>query len=104
MIIFSIILFFIIWAIGVVGSWMIAEKYHPKAFGIFDFYPFICRKCLCFWGMLILYIVGAILLNSIGFGLLGALFAAMNGLAIHYTEMERMNDEADLINDKIMMK
>ena len=91
----KIIAFFAIWIVGLVIGWYISEKKHPKPFSLLDFYPFMCRKCLTTWLMLIMYVVGAILLSDWIFGLLGGIMTAMTGFALWYTEEERMDKEAE---------
>lgn len=101
MLIFKIFIFFAIWTVGLVIGWYIPDHKHPKPFSLLDFYPFICRKCLTTWLLLILYVVGAILLSDWIFGLLGAIMTAMTGFALWYTEEERMDKKAEKIKAKI---
>lgn len=101
MLIFKIFIFFAIWTVGLVIGWYVPERKHPKPFSLLDFYPFICRKCLTTWLLLILYVVGAILLSDWIFGLLGAIMTAMTGFALWYTEEERMDKKAEKIKAKI---
>lgn len=99
--IYKIITFFAIWIAGLVIGWYIPDKKHPKPFSLLDFYPFICRKCLTTWLLLILYAVGAILLSDWIFGVLGAIMTAMTGYALWYTERERMKKKVEEIKTKI---
>ena len=101
LLIYEIITFFAIWIAGVVIGWYIPDKHHPKPFSLFDFYPFICRKCLTTWLLLIFYVVGTILLSDWIFGVLGAIMTAMTGFALWYTDNERMDKEAEKIKAKI---
>ena len=95
MLIFKIFTFFAVWIAGVVIGWYIPEKKHPKPFSLLDFYPFICRKCLTTWLLLIMYAVGTILLSDCTFGMLGAIMTAMTGFALWYTDKERMEKETE---------
>ena len=97
----KIFTFFVVWIAGLVIGWYIPDKYQPKPFSVLDFYPFICRKCLTTWLLLISYIVVAILLQDWIFGVLGVIMTAMTGFALWYTERERMNKEAEEIKAKI---
>ena len=99
--IFKIITFFVIWIAGVVIGWYIPDKHHPAPFSLLDFYPFICRKCLTTWLLLILYVVSAILLSDWIFGMFGAIMTAMTGFALWYTDNERMEKETEKIKTKI---
>ena len=101
MLVYKIITFFVIWIAGLVIGWYIPEKNHPKPFSLLDFYPFICRKCLTTWLLLISYIVVAIMLQDWIFGMLGAIMTAMTGFALWYTERERMDKEAEKIKSKM---
>ena len=92
LLIYKIITFFAVWIAGVVIGWYIPDKKHPKPFSLLDFYPFICRKCLTTWLLLILYAVGALLLSDWIFGVLGAIMTAMTGFALWYTDNERMEN------------
>lgn len=85
-----IILFFAIYLITLWGTYFFTEHFYPKPFGLFDFYPFICRKCLTTWSMAIAYISVAIIIQSLTFGILGVILSAFNGYAMHVTEKERM--------------
>lgn len=95
LLIMKIFTFFVIWIAVLVIGWYIPDKYHPKPFSLLDFYPFICRKCLTTWLLLILYVVIAIILSDWIFGVLGVIMTAMTGFALWYTERERMNKEAE---------
>lgn len=97
----KIFTFFVVWIAGLVIGWYIPDKKHPKPFSLLDFYPFICRKCLTTWLLLILYVISAILLSDWIFGVLGVIMTAMTGFALWYTERERMNKEAEEIKAKI---
>ena len=99
----KIFTFFVVWIAGLVIGWYIPDKYQPKPFSVLDFYPFICRKCLTTWLLLISYIVVAILLQDWIFGVLGGLMTAATGFALWYTEKERMNEEADRIKAKLRL-
>ena len=99
MLIFKIFTFFVVWIVGVVIGWYIPDKIKP--FSLLDFYPFICRKCLTTWLLLILYAVIAILLSDWIFGVLGAIMTAMTGFALWYTDNERMEKETEKIKAKI---
>ena len=101
MLIFKIFAFFAVWIAGLVIGWYIPDKKHPQPFSLLDFYPFICRKCLTTWLLLILYAVGAILLSDWIFGVLGAVMTAMTGFALWYTERERRDNEVEKIKTKI---
>ena len=101
LLIYKIFTFFAIWIAGLAIGWYIPEKNHPKPFSLLDFYPFICRKCLTTWLLLIMYAVGAILLSDWIFGALGAIMTAMTGFALWYTERERRNEEVEKIKTKI---
>ena len=101
LLIMKIFTFFVVWIAGLVIGWYIPDKYQPKPFSVLDFYPFICRKCLTTWLLLILYIISAILLSDWIFGVLGVIMTAMTGFALWYTERERMNKEAEEIKAKI---
>lgn len=101
LLIMKIFTFFVVWIAGLVIGWYIPDKYQPKPFSVLDFYPFICRKCLTTWLLLILYVVIAIILSDWIFGVLGVIMTAMTGFALWYTERERMNKEADEIKAKI---
>ena len=91
LLVYKIITFFAVWIAGVVIAWYIPDKKHPKPFSLLDFYPFICRKCLTTWLLLIFYAVSAILLSDWIFGMLGVIMTAMTGYALWYTENERMD-------------
>ena len=97
----KIFTFFVVWIAGLVIGWYIPDKYQPKPFTLLDFYPFICRKCLTTWLLLISYIVVAIMLQDWIFGVLGGLMTAATGFALWYTERERMDKEAEEIKTKI---
>ena len=97
----KIFTFFVVWIAGLVIGWYIPDKYQPKPFSVLDFYPFICRKCLTTWLLLISYIVVAIMLQDWIFGVLGVIMTAMTGFALWYTERERMDKEAEEIKTKI---
>ena len=101
MLIFKIFTFFAIWIVGLVIGWYIPDKKHPKPFSLLDFYPFICRKCLTTWLLLILYTVSAILLSDWIFGMFGIVMTAMTGFALYYTERERRDEEVEKIKTKI---
>lgn len=101
LLIMKIFVFFAVWIAGLVIGWYIPDKYQPKPFSVLDFYPFICRKCLTTWLLLILYVVIAIILSDWIFGVLGVIMTAMTGFALWYTERERMNKEAEEIKAKI---
>lgn len=101
LLIMKIFTFFVVWIAGLVIGWYIPDKYQPKPFSVLDFYPFICRKCLTTWLLLILYVVIAIILSDWIFGVLGVIMTAMTGFALWYTERERMNKEAEEIKAKI---
>lgn len=101
MLICKIFAFFVVWIVGLVIGWYIPDKKHPKPFSLLDFYPFICRKCLTTWLLLILYAVSAILLSDWIFGLLGIVMTAMTGLALYYTERKRMTEKVEKIKAKI---
>ena len=101
LLIYKIFTFFVVWIVGLVIGWYIPDKKHPKPFSLLDFYPFICRKCLTTWLLLILYSVGAILLSDWIFGMLGAIMTAMTGFALWYTERERRDEEVEKIKTKI---
>ena len=93
LLIYKIFTFFAVWIIGLVVGWYIPDKKHPKPFSLLDFYPFICRKCLTSWLLLILYEVVALLLSDWIFCVLGVIMTAMTGFALWYTERERMEKE-----------
>ena len=97
----KIFTFFVVWIAGLVIGWYIPDKYQPKPFSVLDFYPFICRKCLTTWLLLISYIVVAIMLQDWIFGVLGIIMTAMTGFALWYTDKERMDKEAEEIKAKI---
>ena len=101
MLIFKIFAFFAVWIVGLVIGWYIPDKKHPKPFSLLDFYPFICRKCLTTWLLLILYTVSAILLSDWIFGMFGIVMTAMTGFALYYTERERRDEEVEKIKTKI---
>ena len=101
LLIFKIFIFFAVWIVGLVIGWYIPEKKHPAPFSLLDFYPFICRKCLTTWLLLILYAVSAILLSDWIFGLIGIIMTAMTGYALWYTEDKRMEKETEKIKSKI---
>ena len=101
MLIFKIFAFFAVWIAGVVIGWYIPDKHHPQPFSLLDFYPFICRKCLTTWLLLILYVVSAILLSDWIYGVLGAIMTAMTGFALWYTDNERMEKKTEKIKAKI---
>ena len=101
LLIFKIFIFFAVWIVGLVIGWYIPEKKYPAPFSLLDFYPFICRKCLTTWLLLILYAVSAILLSDWIFGLLGIIMTAMTGFALWYTEEERMDKKTEKIKSKI---
>lgn len=103
LLIMKIFTFFVTWIAGLVIGWYIPDKYHPKPFSVLDFYPFICRKCLTTWLLLILYVVIAIILSDWIFGVLGVIMTAMTGFALWYTERERMNKEAEEIKAKMRL-
>lgn len=101
LLIMKIFVFFVVWIAGLVIGWYIPDKYQPKPFSLLDFYPFICRKCLTTWLLLILYVVIAIILSDWIFGVLGVIMTAMTGFALWYTDEERMDKEAEEIKAKI---
>ena len=101
LLIYKIITFFAVWIAGVVIGWYIPDKKHPKPFSVLDFYPFICRKCLTTWLLLIMYAVGTILLSDCIFGMFGAVITAMTGFALWYTERERRDEKVEKIKAKI---
>ena len=101
LLIYKIFIFFAVWIVGLVIGWYISDKKHPEPFSLLDFYPFICRKCLTTWLLLILYVVSAILLSDWVFGVLGIIMTAMTGFAMWYTDKERMDKEAEKIKAKI---
>lgn len=101
LLIYKIFTFFAVWIAGVAIGWYIPDKKHPQPYSLLDFYPFICRKCLTTWLLLIFYVVGAILLSDWIFGVLGAIMTAMTGFALWYTDRERINNEVEEIKTKI---
>lgn len=96
-----IVLFFIIYGIGIFVGWFIAEKHHPQMGSILDFYPFICRKCLTTWTLAALYIVAAIIVENWWFGGAGILITALTAIAMWYTDKERMDEEAIRIKTRL---
>lgn len=72
--------------------WYIKEKlmWSPAAYGVLDFYPFICKKCLTTWTIIGAYITIGIILNNPLFAVFGTLLGIGTGIGMHETEKERM--------------
>ena len=64
--------------------------WQPKPYGILDFYPFLCRKCLTMWTLIASYTSIGIIIAQPLYAVFGVILGAGTGYAIHYTEKERL--------------
>lgn len=84
----TLLIFFGIYAVSFVLGYLISDKL-TRPFGLFDVYPFKCRKCCTTWLMVALYAVWMMMdWNLYVFGA-SILIIAMNIAAFIYDERER---------------
>lgn len=70
--------------------------WQPQPFGILDFYPFLCRRCLTTWSLVASYISVGIIISNPLYAIFGVILSAATGFAMNYTDNERLkNDEDD---------
>lgn len=90
----KLLLFYFIWYLGILIGYIVPTlKFKP--FGMFDFYPFICRKCMTTWTLLVLYGTASYILDSPSFFIVGAIASAATGAGLYYTERERTEKNND---------
>lgn len=83
--------FWILYATLLSAIYYLKEKlmWQPKPYGILDFYPWICRKCLTTWTIIASYICIGIIISNFWFALAGVLLGIGTGYGMYYTEKER---------------
>lgn len=79
--------FFIYWGAMVFGYYV--SEFCVKPFGLFDVYPWVCRKCATTQTMIALYIAGAIILSSWWFFLCGMGIALAQAECFIITEKKK---------------
>lgn len=91
-----IIVFWSIFILGWVIGWIVPEKL-VKPFGIFDVYPFKCRKCLTTWMLAAMYITVTILYFNWWFLVLSVIITTLSAIALWYTDINRQMDYDEYI-------
>lgn len=87
-IIWIVILFFVIYIVCFIAAHAITEGF-VRPFGLFDVYPWKCRKCLTTWSMAVSYGVGGLILGSWVFFLGGLLLTTAQAICFIITDKEK---------------
>lgn len=87
MIVIDILVFWLIYFLSFMIGYFIESNVSP--FGLFDVYPWKCRKCLTTWLMVGGYGCGALLLNSWVFFLGGVILAISQAICFIITDKEK---------------
>lgn len=86
-----IIGFWVVYLLGLYIGWVVPEKL-IKPWGMFDMFPFKCRKCLTMWSLLALFSTYALITSSwwVAFG--GLIMTALTTVALYIDEKSRMGE------------
>lgn len=86
--IITIIAFWVILFIGLAIGYIVSEKL-VVTFGLFDVYPWKCRRCMTHWTLTALYASVAIIIGSWIFFVLGEIVTIAQTYCFYYTDKER---------------
>ena len=86
--IIEVIAFLAVYAISFTLGYLTSEKW-CKPNGIYDVYPWMCRKCATSQLMVVLYTCVALIFGSLWFFILGALVTVATALEFMLTEKEK---------------
>ena len=84
----DIIVFWSIYIISFILGYAVSESL-VRPFGMFDVYPFCCRKCLTTWLMIASYVSIGICLGKWVLMLCGVILAAAQALCFIITDKEK---------------
>lgn len=83
----KIVLFFVVYVVAFFIGWWIPEKM-VSPWGLFDVYPWKCRKCLTTWMMVALYIGIGLMVNW-WFIIFGLIISGAQAYCFIYTDKEK---------------
>lgn len=86
--ILTIIVFWVTLFVGFGIGYLVPEKL-VVPFGLFDVYPWKCRKCMTHWTLTALYASVAIIIGSWVFFVVGEIVTIAQSYCFHYTDKER---------------
>lgn len=83
-----IIGFWVVYLLGLFIGWYVPERL-VKPWGMFDMFPFKCRKCMTFWSLLALFSTYALITSSWWVVLGGVIMIVLTTIALYIDEKSR---------------